>query len=129
MTSETREHQFNGLTPFGEWFLQELKLRGWTQAEFARLSKTAPRRISDWLHRSTPDLESVAKISETLSIPIGIVAARALNRERVIAPAIAEEIAELAKSIHPKLLIPIAIALRSLQDQDIQRAALRELEG
>jgi transcriptional regulator with XRE-family HTH domain len=116
-------------TKFGIWFLHELSLRGWSQADYARKSGAHTRRISDWLYRSTPDLESVAKIAEHLSIPIGTVAARALDRPDQFAEPIAAEIGELAKSIPEKLLVPIAIALRSLQNPEVQEAALKDLEA
>ena len=117
------------LRPFGRWFLTELGRRGWSQADYARYSGSHPRRISDWLYSAIPDIGSIQKIAETLSLPMETVVAHALDKDDVPASPLAEEIGQLARNVPHQLLVPIAVALRSLQDKKIQAAALRDLEG
>jgi len=123
-----RKRPPSDLTPFGTWFLTELQLRGWSQADFARKSGTQSRRISEWIHRANPDLDSVVKIADTLNLSISTVAARVLNRPELRAEPIAAEIADLARAVPEQLLLPFAIALRALQDPRIQAAARKQLD-
>ena len=59
---------------FGDWLRRELKARGLTMTECARLVGVSQAAVSNWVRgQRRPDAESIGKLAEVLGLPISVV--------------------------------------------------------
>lgn len=59
---------------FGEWLLQQIERREWSQADFARLSKMNPQNISRWINNErVPSPRSCLRMADIFGIDEDVV--------------------------------------------------------
>jgi transcriptional regulator with XRE-family HTH domain len=80
---------------FGDWLMNELNNRGWSQAELARKSSLTPQAISNYINDPyrKPDTEALRKIAKAFGLPETVVYYQAGQLSDQIEPGkIAEQI-------------------------------------
>lgn len=58
---------------FNDWILDQLKLKKWSQADFARNSGLTKGAISNYINGRIPDDEAIRKIAHALNLPVELV--------------------------------------------------------
>lgn len=104
------------LSPFGAWFLAEMKRRGWSGAETARRMGIYSGTISKWLYGDIPTPESCELIAEGFELPLDLVLDRAGHRRQYSTPSdeVRAEVEELLDRIPKELLVSLVPALRGM---------------
>ncbi len=100
---------------FQNWLKGELKIRGWSQSEFAkRAGGIAQSTVSTWIKGGIPNLDGYVAIAQALEIPLQAVLVAA-GKVEAVPPEVAEE-AEMIRII------------RGL-GEDERRIVLRMMQG
>jgi transcriptional regulator with XRE-family HTH domain len=110
----------------GAWLAEEIRRRGWSQAEMARRSGLSVAAINKYLrpvgnpHRRTPDYPAVVRMAEALgvAVPTALVAA---GLEAPTADSrLRRDCVALVRRLPDRLLAPLYVQLRALADSAAQ---------
>lgn len=97
-------------TPFGEWLLQQLERRDWTQADFARLSHLSNTNISRWINNErVPSSQSCLRIAKVFDMNEDLVLSLAGHKEPLGKPKPARSFDDILRELDAER--PVAVPI------------------